>query len=144
MNYLAQAANDRWIGLYLRLLAVVFTYGASVHLANIVGMGALPWLDTPLSWRIGDIVYGSLDISAVIGLWQRKGWGMAIAILGLLSQIGLYTVFIDVFAFTPEQRAVIHSLLGTEGLLLLILVLLWITWEVKKRYEQSNLHSPTE
>ena len=144
MNYFAQAANDRWIGLYLRFLSAVFAYGASVHLANIAGLGDGPWFDTPLSWRIGDIVYGILDITAVIGLWQQKGWGLAIALLGLFSQIGLYTLFIDAFAFTSEQRAIIYSLLRTEGLLLLILAILWITWEVRKRQETIHLQTPSE
>ena len=127
MNYLAQIANNSWMKIYLRILALIFTYSGLIHITNIIGLGQQPWLETPLTWQIGDIIYGILDIVAVIGLWQRKAWGISCFIIGILSQFLIYTVFIDYFVFTEQQRTTIYGLLGTEVILLLIfLVLLFL------------------
>lgn len=120
MNYLAQIANNSWMKIYLRILALIFTYSGLIHITNIIGLGQQPWLETPLTWQIGDIIYGILDIVTVIGLWQRKAWGISCFLIGILSQFLIYTVFIDYFAFTEQQRTTIYSLLGTEVILLLI------------------------
>ncbi|NEO56992.1 MAG: hypothetical protein F6K54_30325 [Okeania sp. SIO3B5] len=61
---------------------------------------------------------------AVIGLWQRKAWGISCFLIGILSQFLIYTVFIDYFAFTEQQQTTIYGLLGTEVILLLIFLVL--------------------
>ncbi len=127
MNYLAQIANHPWMGIYLKILAFVFTYSGLIHVANIVGFGEQPWLETPRTWQIGDIIYGILDLAAAIGLWQRKGWGIICFLVGIISQFVIYTVFLDYFALTQQQRETIYGLLGTEVILLSVFVvlLLW-------------------
>ncbi len=127
MNYLAQITNNHWMGIYLKILAFVFTYSGLIHVANIVGFGEQTWLETPLTWQIGDIVYGILDLAAAIGLWQGKTWGIICFLVGIISQFVIYTIFIDYFAFTQQQRETIYGLLGTEVILLSVFVvlLLW-------------------
>ncbi|NEQ79904.1 MAG: hypothetical protein F6K26_06450 [Moorea sp. SIO2I5] len=124
VDYLIQATERPWMSIYLRILAFIFAYGAIVHFSNIAGFGEMPWLETPLTWRIGDVFYGILDTAAVIGLWQRQVWGIGLCLVGILSQFIIYTVFIDYFAATPEQRQTIYGLLGTEAILVLILTTL--------------------
>ncbi len=44
MNYLAQITNNPWMGIYLKIIAFVFTYSGLIHVANIVGFGEKTWL----------------------------------------------------------------------------------------------------
>ncbi|NEP84344.1 MAG: hypothetical protein F6K39_43270, partial [Okeania sp. SIO3B3] len=57
MNYLAQIANNSWMKIYLRILALIFTYSGLIHITNIIGLDQQPWLETPLTWQVGDIIY---------------------------------------------------------------------------------------
>ncbi|MGD1806485.1 hypothetical protein ACP6PL_13750 [Dapis sp. BLCC M126] len=127
MNDLAQIANNHWMGRYLKILAFVFIYSGLIHIANIVSLGEKTWLETPQTWQIGDIVYGILDLAAVIGLWQGKAWVIICFLVGIISRFVIYTVFIDYFPFTQQQRETIYGLLGTEVILLSVFVvlLLW-------------------
>lgn len=122
---LSEIAARPWMGIYLRVLAVVLGYGAIVHIANILGFGEKPWLDGPLSWRIGDLVYGPLNISAAVGLWMRTHWGVVLFFVAVASQFVIYTVFTKHFAFTPEHRQTIYGLLGTEALLVAGFFVVW-------------------
>ncbi|MDJ0615866.1 MAG: hypothetical protein QNJ63_03795 [Calothrix sp. MO_192.B10] len=126
-NYLLEATELYWMGIYLRVLACVFAYGAIVHAGNMAGLGGKPWLETPSLWRIADIVYLILDIAAVIGLWQRKVWGIGLFLLAFSSQFVLYTIFIDYFASNSQEKQTIYGLLGTEAILILIFLILFLT-----------------
>ena len=125
MESLAELASRPWMGIYLRFLAVVLGYGAIVHIANILGFGEKPWLEGPLSWRIGDLVYAPLNILAAVFLWFRSPWGILLFLIAVGSQFVIYTAFIDHFAFTAEHRRLIFGLLGTEALLVAGFVILW-------------------
>jgi len=120
LNSLLETTELYWMGIYLRFLAFVFAYGAIVHVSNMAGLGAKPWLETPLVWRIGDVIYFILDVTAAIGLWQRKIWGIGLFLLGFLSQFVIYTIFIDYFAFSSQDKQTIYGLLGTEAVLILV------------------------
>lgn len=117
LNWLTEVAERPWMSVYVRVLAVIFGCGAIVHIANIAGFGEKPWREGPLSWRVGDIVYGSLNIAAAVALWTRSAWGIILFSLAVASQFIIYTAFINHFAFTPEHRRTIYGLLGTQGLL---------------------------
>lgn len=134
MNHITKAATDPWMGVYLRILAIAFAYSAVIHGANIAGLGDAPWLETPLTWRVGDVFYGILDAIATFGLWQKRVWGMAIALFAIASQFVIYTVFIDAFAFTAEQQQTIHQLLIIEGAIVGIFVLLLTISAIKTRW----------
>ena len=113
-----------WLKIYLKFLAIIFTYSTIVHVTNILGFGEAPWLETPLTWRIGDVVYCVWDLLTAIGLWSLTIWGITSFLLAILSQFVIYTLFIDYFAFNPEQQATIDSLLATEAILIVIFLLL--------------------
>lgn len=127
LENLRQTTENSWMAIYLRILAVIFAYGASVHVANLMGWGEMPWSEMPITWRVGDIVYGLLDIVTAIGLWQRTAWGVLCFLGAIASQFLIYTVFIDYFAFTSEQRQTIYGLLGTELILLLVFFVLFFS-----------------
>ena len=126
LENLRQVAKNSWMGIYLRILAIIIAYGALVHLTNLMGWGEMPWSEMPLTWRGGDIVYGLLDTVTAIGLWQRKAWGIICFFSAIASQFLIYTVFVDYFAFTDEQRQTIYGLLGTELILLSVFLVLFL------------------
>ena len=126
MTDLKQTAERSWMGIYLRVLALVMAYGALVHGANLLGFGEMPWHEMPLSWQVGDGVYALVDTMTAIGLWLRTAWGLVGFLGAIASQFLIYTAFIDAFAFTLEQRQTVYGLLGTEALLVLVLVIVWL------------------
>lgn len=123
---LKQVAERSWMGIYLRFLAFAIAYGASVHLANLLGLGEKPWSEMPMTWRVGDILYAAVDLVTAIGLWQRTAWGILCFLGAIASQFIIYTIFIDSFAFTVEQRQTLYGLLGTEAILVSVLAILWV------------------
>jgi hypothetical protein len=64
--------------IYLRILAIFYGYGATVHLVNLLDFGELPWQEMPLSWKLGDIFYGIIDPLTAVGLWLKTLWGNSI------------------------------------------------------------------
>ena len=114
LGYLRQTAERSWMGIYLRILSIIIAYGASVHWGNLMGFGEPPWSEAPITWKVGDVVYALIDTLTAIGLWQRTAWGVLCFLSAMASQFLIYTVFIDYFAFTLEQRQTIYGLLGTE------------------------------
>ena len=86
----------------------------------------MPWGEMPLTWRVGDIFYGLLDTVTAIGLWQKTVWGISCFLTAIGSQFLIYTVFLDYFAFTSEQKQTIYGLLGTEVILLLVFLVLFL------------------
>ncbi len=127
LGYLKQTAEQSWMGVYLRILAIAIAYGALVHWANLAGFGEKPWSEMPLAWKVGDMAYAPLDTVTAIGLWQRTAWGIVCFLGASASHFLIYTAFIDRFAFTIEQRQTIYGLLGTEAMLLLVFIILLIT-----------------
>lgn len=127
LENLRQTIEHFWMAIYLRILALIIAYGALVHVTNLMGWGEMPWSEMPLTWRVGDLVYGLLDIVTAIGLWQRTAWGVLCFLGAIASQFLIYTVFIDYFAFTSEQRQTIYGLLGTELILLLVFFILFFS-----------------
>ena len=115
-----------WMRIYMRVLAVALAYGGVVHIANMLGFGEKPWLEGPLAWRVGDLVYAPLNLAGAVGLWLRQPWGVLLFLALVVSQFVIYTVFIDAFAFTAEQRRTVYGLLATQGLLTAVLVGLWL------------------
>ena len=114
--------------IYLKLLALFYSYGAIVHFANLLGWGELPWQEMPLSWKLGDIVYGISDPITVVGLWLNRGWGVAMFIAAALSQLILYLGFPQVFAFTLSQQQALTSLIIFHLVTLGIFVILfWVS-----------------
>lgn len=92
-----------WFGTYLCVLAILYALGGVVHIGNIFGYGDRPWSDSPIAWRVGDVVYGVVDFVAAIGLWRRAMWGLTAFVLAACSQLVLYLGWPHVFAFTGSN-----------------------------------------
>ena len=104
--------EDRWLRYFLRVVAVAYAYGASVHALNMLSMTGFDWSAAPLKWRMLDVAYLIVDLAATIGLFARRAFGILAFLAGAVSQICLYTVFrtwiLDVpaeFAPTADQAA---------------------------------------
>ena len=93
-------------------VALFYTYGAFVHVMNMLSLTGFEWSRAPVKWQILDIVYLILDLVVAIGFivsWRVSYIAFYIA---SVSQIVLYTLFrswvIDVpkeFAVSPEQES---------------------------------------
>ena len=91
-------------------MAAIYSYGAAVHVMNMIGSSGFDWAGAPLKWQILDVVYLVLDVVVVFGL--PLGWiaGYGAFFLAAASQIVLYTLLrtwiLDVpaqFARTPDE-----------------------------------------
>ena len=102
--------NRPWMGIYLRVLAVLYALGAVVHYANLAGLGEMKRPDAPLAWRLGDIGFAILDTAAAITLWLRSPWGVILFLFGALSQIALYMGLPTKFAFTKDHMKAIRGM----------------------------------
>ena len=127
-KFLVSALQQPWTAIYTKIIAIALLYGATVHVGNILGLTGTPWLTTPLLWRSLDIILLIFDLVTAIALWRGLAWSIWLLFGGiLLLQILPYTLLRSQFVFKPEDSQILNSLLGTEVLLLSILVLLlWL------------------
>lgn len=124
---LSEAAQKPLLKLYLRILALLYAFGACVHFGNLLGFGQVPFAEAPLSWQIGDIVYAVLDTAIVLGLWRRRLWGIICFFIAALSQLVLYISFPDLFAFTDEHYSALQGMVVFHLICLgIFLGLVWI------------------
>ncbi len=114
-----------WTGIYLRFLSICLLYGALVHCSNILSLGGVSWLETPLHWRVMDIILLIFDIITAISLWCQSFLGIMAFLVGMiLLQIIPYTLFAQSFIIKPEDIETLRGLVGTEFLLMTILIIL--------------------
>jgi len=119
------ALQQRFTGIYSKVVALVLLYGATVHISNIAGLTGTPWMSTPLLWRGLDIVLLIFDIVSAIALWQGLAWSVLLVFSGIiLFQFVPYTLFRSQFILKPEDAHILNGLLGTEALLLGVFALL--------------------
>lgn len=125
-KYLLSALQQPWTAIYTKVIAIALLYGATVHVGNILGLTGTSWLATPLLWR-SLIILLIFDIVTAIALWRGLAWSIWLLLGGiLLLQILPYTLLRSQLVFKPEDGQILNSLLGTEILLLSILImLLW-------------------
>ena len=114
-----------WTRIYLRFLSICLIYGAVVHLGNIFGFGGVLWLATPFHWRLMDIILLIFDVIIAINLWYPSFQSVIAFLVGIFTlQIIPYTVFQQFFISKPEDINTLTGLLGTEVILIIILVIL--------------------
>lgn len=111
MHFIFESRHKPSMGIYLKILALFYLYGAIVHYANLLGFGEMPFTKEPLSWQITDVCYAILDTLTPIGLWLKNRWGIVCFFLGVASQLILYVGFPHWFAFTPEHRQLLWSMI---------------------------------
>ena len=122
---------DRWLLLFMRAMALVYVYGAAVHVMNIAGVSGFDWFAAPLKWQVLDIVYLVVDAAVVIGVMARRRFAVLLFIAAALSQIVLYTALrgwiLDVppdFAFLPAEVGYLDRFVLFHAATLVIFVLL--------------------
>ncbi len=127
-KFLLSALQQPWTAIYTKVIAIALLYGATVHVSNILGLTGTPWLATPLLWQSLDIILLIFDIVTAIALWRGLAWSIWLLFSGiLLLQILPYTLLRSHFILKPEDSQILDGLLGTEILLLSILILLlWL------------------
>ena len=124
---LSTAVSQPWTGVYLRVLAVILAYGASVHVGNMLGLGGTPWNETPALWRLMDVVLLLFNVVAAVGLWLRAPWSPVAYLIGvLLLQVVPYTFLRRQFVRSPADAATLDGLLWTHALLVGVLIALLI------------------
>ncbi|MDJ0927531.1 MAG: hypothetical protein QNJ73_07745 [Gammaproteobacteria bacterium] len=121
MDLIAQAFQVRWFFGVSLFLALLYGLGGTVHIANILGFGELPWLESPLSWRIGDVWWGSLDILALVGVALKWPVGLAALALAAVTQAVFYTFWPEWFALSAEHYSALRSLIYFNTVVLLVL-----------------------
>ncbi len=99
------------------IVAIFYSYGALIHLMNILGFMGFDWLKAPLKWQLLDVLYLTLDILVAVGFFLKWKIAYICFYIAATSQIILYTVFktwiIDVpkeFAVSSEQISGLDAL----------------------------------
>ncbi|MGB5596053.1 MAG: hypothetical protein WBM62_18745 [Crocosphaera sp.] len=108
-------------------MSICLLYSALVHLGNIFSLGEVTWLETPLHWRLMDIILLIFDVIVFVSLWVKPFNGIIAFIVGIfLLQIVPYTIFRQYFILKPEDGDTLNSLIATEISLITILIVLII------------------
>ena len=124
-NDLQESFPQYWTGIFLRFLSICLVYGALVHCSNILSLGDVSWLETPLHWRLMDIILLIFDVIIAISLWVYSFSGIiAFFVAIILLQIIPYTLFRQSFITKPEDLETLNGLVGSEIFLMTILIIL--------------------
>ena len=118
---LAIAFDKKWFYIGALVLAVLYGFGGLVHIGNILGFGELEWSDAPLSWKVGDIGWGTLDMIAVIGIVLKSPIGLVALALAALSQVVVSGLLPELFALTETHHSTLRYLVYFNGLVLFTL-----------------------
>lgn len=125
---LQNSVTQYWTGIYLRFLSLCLLYGAFIHLGNIFGLGEVPWLETPIYWRLMDIILLVFNVIVSVSLWLKTIGGMIAFTVGIvLFQIIPYTLFRQFFIVNPQDGNTLNGLIGTEITLIILLAILIIS-----------------
>ncbi|MEM8780054.1 MAG: hypothetical protein AAGF26_14505 [Cyanobacteria bacterium P01_G01_bin.49] len=127
LQFLKDSVSQTWIGFYLRFLSICLLYGALVHIGNIIGLGEIPWAKTPVYWQLMDVILLIFDLVISVSLWLKTFWSIIAFTIGILIlQILPYTLFRQYFVISPEDARNLTGLIGTEIVLIIILITLII------------------
>lgn len=126
-QFLSLGLQRPWTATYTKIVAVILSYGATIHIGNIFSLTGTAWLATPLLWRVMDVLLLIFNIITAVALWRGLTWSIGLLFGGIISlQIIPYTFWRSRFVFKLEDGEILNGLLGTEILLLSILcLLLW-------------------
>lgn len=85
----------------LWIIAAFYSYGALVHVLNMLSLTGFDWRSSPLKWQMLDVIYLLLDITVVVGLIMRSMIGVVAFCVAAASQIILYSMFRDWITDVP-------------------------------------------
>ena len=127
MDCLVPAFDKLWFYVAMIIIGVMYGFGGLVHIGNILGFGELNWADAPLSWKVGDIVWGILDIVAVIGIVLKAPIGVFAVVVAALSQIVVYGIWPESFALNEQHHSTLRGMVYFHTVVLGALVfLVWL------------------
>ena len=108
------------------VIGAIYGFGGIVHIGNILGFGELTWSEAPLSWKVGDIAWGILDIVAVVGILIKAPIGIFAVALAALSQIIVYGIWPESFALNEEHYSTLRGMVYFNAVVLVTLgFLVW-------------------
>ncbi len=92
------------------LIALAYTFGAAVHVANLAGFGPTPPAGKNRVFAALDIVYLVLNVAVIAGMIAGAPWGYVAFFVAAGSQVVLYVGFTDYFAADADQRGQLRGL----------------------------------
>lgn len=119
-----EPGTGRALGVYLKILAVLYALLAFGHLASLFGLGEAPPALAPGIWIALHALYVILHGAAAMGLWLRRWWGVALFLVAALSQLALLLGFGSSFVHGSEQRELLDQLVGLHLITVLLYVVL--------------------
>ena len=90
MEWIGDAFQRKWFYVGALIIGVIYGFGGVVHIGNILGFGEMKWTESPLTWRVGDIWWGGLDLIAVVGIVLKSRLGLIAVVLAAGSQVLVY------------------------------------------------------
>lgn len=126
--------------LYLRLLGLFYLYGAAVHAANLLGFGPEAPFGLERFYGVLDTIYLVLDVAAAAGLLALQPWGVALFLSTAVTQVAIYTGFLDLFAADPGQRSTLLGLVVFHLLTMALLgaLALWARRDARQVSEETS------
>ena len=127
LDWLNPAFDKTWFYAAMIVIALMYGFGGLVHIGNMLGFGELEWSESPLSWQVGDVVWGLLDIIVVVGILLKAPVGILALVVAALSQIIVYGIWPDAFALTDEHMQTLRGMVYFHVVVLAVLgVLVWL------------------
>ena len=132
---MSKARRRRETTIVLTIIVAFYSYGALVHILNILSLTGFNWLSAPFKWQLLDVIYLILDMAVAGFLLSRSVIAISAFYFAAISQIILYTVgrtwILDVPAeYIPSSDQVAYlDLLVAFHILTLIIVGIALWWE---------------
>ena len=123
MEWIAEAFQRKWFYTGALVAGVLYGYGGLVHIGNILGLGEMKWGESPWTWRIGDIWWGTLDFVAVVGIAVKSPLGLVAIVLAAGSQVVAYGLVPESFAMTEAHRSALRRLVYFNAVVLVVLAI---------------------
>ena len=121
MDLFAAAFGRTWFYVATVIIGVMYGFGGLVHIGNIFGFGELPWSQSPVSWRVGDVFWGILDVVAVVGILTKAPIGIVAVALAALTQIVVYGFWPEGFALNDDHYSTLRGMVYFNSAVLVIL-----------------------
>lgn len=112
------------MGIYLRVLAVLYAAGAVFHFLNLFGAGLVSLEEMTIPLRVSEAVYAQLATVTVFGLWIRRPWGLICFFIFAFSQIILYWGFSGLFALSDRHFQALQGMINIHISTLAIFVMI--------------------
>ena len=127
MEWIAEAFERKWFYIGAIIVSSLYGLGGLIHIGNVVGFGEMKWIDSPTSWRVGDLWWGTLDMVAVVGVAFKSPIGIVALLLAATSQIVMYGYFPQLVALTDAHNATLRTLVYFNGIVVVVAsIALWI------------------